>query len=644
MKHCIDCKKQYPGNVTTCPDDGFPVVESDADKSDPMVGKTILDKYRIIKILGHGGMGSVYEGRHLQLDRQVAIKVMQADIASDEQAVARFIREAKTSAKLDHTNAVTIHDFGILEDGGAFIVMEFINGHSLRKILLTRGALPLEQALEWFMQICSAVDAAHRRSIVHRDLKPENIMLKETEDGLVIKVVDFGLAKLSSSETGNSIKLTKTGEIMGTPQYMAPELFDGETADSSTDIYALGIIFYEMITGVAPFSGSLENVIKGHLLDTPKPVARINPTIKVNLDDVINLAMKKRRAERISSAMEFVAALKSATGFSGQVNQRLIQHADTSKLPLLAEKQKTNTPTVKEYKNFDKQIPNQFVRPTVSIPTDSYSTEQFHLSVPTSQMAVEAQQTIASDKPTTIVDSAALPVSSQLPITPSTAPTAAVIQPSIEYETLKSTVPVLIPTNAQQTEAKLPVSRQWLAASLIGLLLLAGLVTYFVFQSSGTKPATLNQSSVEVPKVILTPNPNNEVTTSSEPSPHSNQSAGKQHSSVDNPIPANSSTQETDIVAPLPDNPQTSRAKRVESAIKEGTEVGHTVPDLFKKPKDGDRNKEGEFDRERRKKEEEWLREQQKKEEEWQRERQKKEEEKRREREKRDKELQKGRD
>src|SRR5262249_30798559 len=140
-------------------------------KGDPFIGKTIINKYKIVKMLGRGGMGAVYEGTDQMLDRKVAIKVMHHQIVADEMAVARCFREAKTSAKLDHPNAVTIHDFGSLEDGSAFIVMEYISGHSLRKILSQKGKIPLAQALEWITPACSAIEAAHRIGIVHRDLK-----------------------------------------------------------------------------------------------------------------------------------------------------------------------------------------------------------------------------------------------------------------------------------------------------------------------------------------------------------------------------------------------------------------------------------------------------------------------------------------
>ena len=314
-------------------------------KEDPWIGKTIAEKYLLEKLIGTGGMGSVYAGKHIQLGRAIAVKVMNADTVSDETAVARFIREAKTAAKLDHANAVTIHDFGSTSNGGAFIVMEYINGQSLRKYLSKHGALSLKQALTWFIPICEVVEAAHQRGIIHRDLKPENIMLKEVGEEILVKVVDFGLAKLVTN-TDASQKLTKTGEFMGTPQYMAPEIYDGETADHRTDIYALGIILYEMISGKLPFAGSVQNIISGHLFKDPKPIASINPDLPQELDQVLALALEKKREQRISSALEFANVFKKTVNKIG--NQQIVKQAVATELKNIQTLDETNLPTVKD--------------------------------------------------------------------------------------------------------------------------------------------------------------------------------------------------------------------------------------------------------------------------------------------------------
>lgn len=306
MKNCPICQQQFDDDVTLCPDDGGELTEI-AYRYDAFVGQILMDKYRIERLVGRGGMGAVYEGWHQSLNRKVAIKMMHPHIVADQSAAARFIREAKLCARIDHANTVTIHDFGVLENGRAFIVMEFVTGRSLRKLITINGSLSLTQALEWFTPVCAAIEAAHKCGIIHRDLKPENVMLKEGPDGPVIKVVDFGLAKLWGGS--GSVKLTQTGEVIGTPQYMAPELFENEAADPSVDIYALGIMFYEMLTGNVPFSGKLEAVISGHLFKQPAPISAINPAMPAGIDDIVALALNKRRDERIASAMEFANRL-----------------------------------------------------------------------------------------------------------------------------------------------------------------------------------------------------------------------------------------------------------------------------------------------------------------------------------------------
>ncbi|MEW6734299.1 MAG: serine/threonine-protein kinase [Acidobacteriota bacterium] len=453
MKYCVHCERKYSDELALCSVDGYPLLnDAGAGKTDPLIGTLILEKYRIDRLLGRGGMGAVYEGKHLLLDRAIAIKVMHPQIVVDENAVARFIREAKTSAKLDHPNAVTIYDFGVLENG-AFIVMEFISGKSLRTVL-SNGALTVEQALEWFTPICAAVDAAHRRDIIHRDLKPENIMLKETAEGVIVKVVDFGLAKLSTSES-DSVKLTKSGQVLGTPQYMAPELFDGEDADPRSDIYALGIIFYEMVTGSVPFSGSLETVIAGHLLKEPTSITKVNPAIKIPLDETLKLALNKRRNRRIGSAMEFATALKAAVANCTNASVT----TPTIKAPSLA-----SMPTLAHEDNLiDKPVSQR----------QSRSTEPF-ISQSTNNLNDVEQPTTAIDQATTLIDNVKLSSSALLPTEPST---IAALPPPADYTTLKATV--FVPTRVASNK---PSRMPWLVLAAVVVLAVGGTVVYFGFQ------------------------------------------------------------------------------------------------------------------------------------------------------------------
>lgn len=317
MKYCPNCKADYTDNLVVCPRDGEPLLGrspmvQNSEPDDPLIGITIAEKYSIDRLIGKGGMGAVYEGRHLLLDRPVAIKVLHKNMSADERAAARFIREAKASAKIEHPNAVTIHDFGLLADGSAYLVMEFIRGESLRHILMQKGKVSLEQAIDWITQVCNVVEAAHQQGIIHRDLKPENVMLKESPDGSsMVKVVDFGLAKLVSSGTEHMPNLTQTGEVLGTPHYMAPEYYEGEEIDKRADIYAIGIIFYELLTGVTPFYGSMQSIIGGHLFKDPKPLFEEDPNIDPHINEIVQMALRKKRDERTSSASDFAQNLKS---------------------------------------------------------------------------------------------------------------------------------------------------------------------------------------------------------------------------------------------------------------------------------------------------------------------------------------------
>ncbi len=317
MKQCPKCNAQYSDDQAVCPIDATVLVDTKGNQVnvDPMLGRVIADKYRIEKLIGRGGMGAVYEGQHMLLDRRVAIKVLQQNMANDEQAATRFIREAKACARIEHPNAVTIYDFGVLQEGSAYLVMEFIKGYSLRQLMMQQKPLTPEQIAEWMIQVCNVVEAAHQQGIIHRDLKPENVMLKETPDGsVIVKVVDFGLAKITS-ESGSekaSTNLTKPGEMLGTPHYMAPEYYEGETIDNRADIYAIGIMMYELFCGDTPFTGTVQSIIGGHLFKDPQPIINFNPSIHPALDQVVQKALKKKREERIASASELTQELKKA--------------------------------------------------------------------------------------------------------------------------------------------------------------------------------------------------------------------------------------------------------------------------------------------------------------------------------------------
>ncbi|HMV99037.1 MAG TPA: serine/threonine-protein kinase [Acidobacteriota bacterium] len=348
MKQCPVCQKQYPDDIAFCSADGtaLKLVSPDAAMTvagvgpalvpvsmtsalEGLVGQVIDGKVQVESVLGRGGMGAVYRARHLLLDRVVAVKVLRADLLGTQNLGDRFLREARTAARIEHPNIITVYDFGILGDGNAYLVMEYVQGQSLRDLLKTQGALPLSTTFQLIQQICAGVDAAHTKNIIHRDLKPENIMLKDNEQGdVLVKILDFGLAKLI--ESSDSIaNLTGTGEILGTPAYMSPEHCDGGELDHRADIYSLGVIFYEMLTGQPPFRGRVVSVLSAHLTKKPEPPVQVNPHIPVDISDAIMHALEKEKDARPASVRKFFEQIEQAFARTRTHATRAIESDDT---------------------------------------------------------------------------------------------------------------------------------------------------------------------------------------------------------------------------------------------------------------------------------------------------------------------------
>src|SRR6476469_8599754 len=234
-----------------------------------------LGPYEVLSPIGRGGMGEVYKARDSRLDRTVAIKVLPEHIAQREDLRARFEREARVVASLNHPNICVLHDIGI-QDGAGYMVMEYIEGQTLAA-RISKGALPLDQAVKFATQIADALDRAHRAGVTHRDVKPHNIML--TRDG--VKVLDFGLAKSMTkpgpAEETLTAALTTEGTVMGTPQYMAPEQFEGKEADARSDIWAFGAVLYEMATGQKAFPGKSYASLLGAIFSADPPPMTVKP-------------------------------------------------------------------------------------------------------------------------------------------------------------------------------------------------------------------------------------------------------------------------------------------------------------------------------------------------------------------------------
>ncbi|HYN26127.1 MAG TPA: protein kinase [Pyrinomonadaceae bacterium] len=276
---------------------------------DPLIGHTLDDKYRIEKRLGIGGMGTVYRARHLLIDRPVAIKVLNPRFVEDEAAQMRFRREARAAGRLQHTNAVGVTDFGRTSDGYVYIVMELLEGCTLREVLAKEAPLDTARAVALMLQTAAAVAAAHDAGIIHRDLKPANIFIvQNSEVPAVVKVLDFGIAKLAaeSLEDDDSKTLTLVGAMIGTPRYMSPEQCDGAELTPAADVYSLGVILYEMLSGVVPFSGSTPLAIAmKHASEEPRRPSEYLASIPPALEEVVLHALEKRPEDRPANAAEF---------------------------------------------------------------------------------------------------------------------------------------------------------------------------------------------------------------------------------------------------------------------------------------------------------------------------------------------------
>jgi serine/threonine protein kinase len=291
-----------------------------AQRGEPLIGATIAGKYRVAAKLGAGGMGAVYRATRLLIGDEVAVKILHSG-HSDPNAAQRFRREAQAAARLKHPNAVNIYDFGITEDGLQYLVMELLDGKSLRRIIKEQGYLAPTVCVELITQTCAALDEAHRQNIIHRDVKPDNIIVNVTGGGPRVKVLDFGIAKLRDDSVRN---LTQTGGIIGTPHYMSPEQCLGEELDGRSDIYSMGVVLYEMLCGVVPFRAPISTaVVIQHVNQAPQSPRAINTRISPAVERVVLRALAKNREARPQTAgalaQEFSAAVNS--GAFGQTHE-----------------------------------------------------------------------------------------------------------------------------------------------------------------------------------------------------------------------------------------------------------------------------------------------------------------------------------
>jgi serine/threonine-protein kinase len=283
---------------------------------DAMIGTLAAGRYRVMKLLGEGGMGQVYLAEHVAIEKRVALKVLRAEYASKGDIVRRFQQEAISASRIKHPNVLDVFDFGQLDNGCFFLAMEYLEGNDLADEITRRKVLDPATGIRVSMQICRALAAAHANGVVHRDMKPENVFLQRTDDGEeIVKIVDFGIAQLRSKDDSvveTKRRLTRTGMIFGTPEYMAPEQASGKHADLRADIYAVGIIMYEMFTGAVPFTGeTFLGVLTKHLSEPAPLLNVVFPELSISpaLQAVIMRALEKDPAIRYQTMLEFAQAI-----------------------------------------------------------------------------------------------------------------------------------------------------------------------------------------------------------------------------------------------------------------------------------------------------------------------------------------------
>lgn len=358
MKYCTSCKAKYDDSVSFCSIDGE-VLEADPAS----IVDTVLDgQYQMEALLGKGGMGAVYRARHILLGDRVAIKVLPPEVRNNAEWLRRFRREGQAARRFRHPNAVTVYDLRTAADGTIYMVMEYVEGHTLDHEIKTRGQFSAREAFEVLTPIMSVLETAHSMGVVHRDLKPENIMVGQPAEGgePVVKLLDLGIAKMReiAGDNGGNTALTMAGQVLGTPYYMSPEQWgeiprDGSSEiDGRADIYSLALVFYEMILGRRCFSGNtLHELRREHVTTTPRPLHELVADVPRGFSDAIVRATAKDRGDRQATtrvlADELRAGLDTPSRSTGPINEPATVLAETVAIPRGVETNSdVNAPTI----------------------------------------------------------------------------------------------------------------------------------------------------------------------------------------------------------------------------------------------------------------------------------------------------------
>ncbi|HEU5057329.1 MAG TPA: serine/threonine-protein kinase, partial [Kofleriaceae bacterium] len=305
---CPDCLAVFRSAFTFCPADGATLIQC---VEEPLIGATIAERYVLEELIGEGAMGLVYRASHVRLPRKFAIKILFGDMASDTRMRLRFAQEASAACRLNHPNVVTVVDFGKSDRGLLYLVMDYVEGETLSQLIEREAPLAERQVIELSRQLCEGLAHAHQNGIIHRDFKPDNVVLEPSDGaGAVPRILDFGLAITSNDDVFDG-RLTQHGWVVGTPAYLSPEQARDEEVDQRADLYALGVVMYEMLAGVPPFDGTAMEVAHRNMLEPPQPIKVRNPLASVSpeLERVVRRLLEKDPDDRFATAEEVVGAL-----------------------------------------------------------------------------------------------------------------------------------------------------------------------------------------------------------------------------------------------------------------------------------------------------------------------------------------------